>query len=170
MIEIEQLSRENFNEKSLDDYVRTHRVEKVYRKVNGEYKLISHPYTEEWGIAEKRQIARAIMSGRYITYIAADGGKIAGFIALIKALHGERMILDMLYVSAEYRRQGIGRRLFEKGMAAAREHGAGELYISACSSEETIAFYKAMGAELTPEPIASLAEAEPCDLQMTCPL
>ena len=35
-------------------------------------------------------------------------------------------------------------------------------------SEETIAFYKAMGAELTDCPIKEIAEAEPCDLQMVC--
>ena len=42
------------------------------------------------------------------------------------------------------------------------------MYISACSSEETIAFYKAMGAELADCPIKEIAEAEPYDLQMIC--
>ena len=46
--------------------------------------------------------------------------------------------------------------------------GAEALYISACSSEETIAFYKAMGAELTDCPIKEIAEDEPYDLQMIC--
>ena len=48
--------------------------------------------------------------------------------------------------------------------------GAEALYISACSSEETIAYYKAMGSELTSNPIKEMAEAEPCDLQMICPV
>ena len=42
------------------------------------------------------------------------------------------------------------------------------MYISACSSEETIAFYKAMGAELTDCLIKEIAEEEPYDLQMVC--
>ena len=42
------------------------------------------------------------------------------------------------------------------------------LYISACSSEETIAFYNAIGVKLADKPIKELAEAEPCDLQMIC--
>lgn len=37
-------------------------------------------------------------------------------------------------------------------------------------SEETIAFYRAMGAEITDDPIKELAEAEPYDLQMTLQL
>jgi len=42
------------------------------------------------------------------------------------------------------------------------------LYISACPSEETIHFYKAMGAEVTDNPIMAIAEDEPDDLQMVC--
>lgn len=42
------------------------------------------------------------------------------------------------------------------------------LYISACSSEETIAFYKAMGSRLAESPIQEIAEDEPYDLQMVC--
>ena len=80
------------------------------------------------------------------------------------------MILDMMHVSAPYRGSGIGRKLFEIGKEEAIKAGAKELYISACSSEETIAFYRAMGAEITDDPIKELAEAEPYDLQMTLQL
>ena len=41
-----------------------------------------------------------------------------------------------------------------------------KLYISACPAEETIAFYSAMGADITDAPITSIAEEEPDDLQM----
>ncbi len=54
--------------------------------------------------------------------------------------------------------------------AAALAAGARELYISACSSEETVAFYRAMGAYVTDNPIESIARDEPFDLQMVCPL
>ena len=63
---------------------------------------------------------------------------------------------------------GIGRKLFDEGKKEARKAGAEALYISACSSEETIVFYKAMGAELTDCPIKEIAESEPYDLQMIC--
>ena len=78
------------------------------------------------------------------------------------------MILDMMHVSAACRGQGIGRRLFDVGKEEARKVGAEALYISACSSEETIAFYKAMGAKMTDCPIKEIAEDEPYDVQMVC--
>ena len=71
-------------------------------------------------------------------------------------------------MSATYREQGIGRKLFDVGKEEARRAGAQALYISACSFEETIVFYKAMGAELTDCPIKEIAEDEPYDLQMIC--
>lgn len=78
------------------------------------------------------------------------------------------MILNMMHVSAKYRGHGTGRKLFELGISTARKAGAKGLYISACSSEETIAFYRAMGAVLADNPIMSIAEKEPYDLQMVC--
>ena len=101
-----------------------------------------------------------------IAYLAIENDEVVGFIGLKKDLVESYMILDMMHVSAACRGQGIGRRLFDVGKEEARKAGAKALYISACSSEETIAFYKAMGAELTDRPITEFAEAEPYDLQM----
>jgi len=63
--------------------------------------------------------------------------------------------------------KGIGRQLFALAVAEARNAGAKELYISACSSEETVNFYKAMGAKVTDDLIPEIAEAELYDIQMT---
>ncbi len=79
-------------------------------------------------------------------------------------------IAQVMHVSSEWRGQGIGRRLFEAGKDEARKNGAEALYISACSSEETIAFYRAMGSVLASNPIKEIAEEEPFDLQMICPV
>lgn len=62
----------------------------------------------------------------------------------------------------------IERKLFSFGMEEARKARAKALYISACSSEETIAFYKAMGVKITDSPIKEIADEEPYDLQMVC--
>ena len=78
----------------------------------------------------------------------------------IELLSTENFRLDSL--------ENYPRKLFDVGKEEARKAGAEALYISACSSEETIAFYKAMGAELTDCPIKEIAEAEPYDLQMVC--
>ena len=56
--------------------------------------------------------------------------------------------------------------LWEKAVEEARLNGARELYISACPSEETINFYRAMGADVTDNPILSIANDEPDDLQL----
>lgn len=168
MIKIELLSENNFNENSLDNYVRTQEVKKVYRRQGEEYVLVEMPYVEDWSLEKKRSVAKDICSKEYISYIALDDDKVVGFIGLKKQLVGDYMILDMMHTSAEYRGKGLGRKLFELGKDAARKAGAKALYISACSSEETIAFYKAMGAVVTKDTIKEIEEDEPCDLQMSC--
>ena len=168
MIRIELLSTENFNMNSLDNYQRKQDVKKVYRKHNGEYILVDCIYTEDWDAKKRRSVAKDISSDDYITYLAIENDEVIGFIGLKKYLVETYMILDMMQVSAACRGQGIGRKLFDAGKEEARKVGAEALYISACSSEETIAFYKAMGAELTDCPIKEIAEAEPYDMQMVC--
>ena len=170
MIKIELLSEANFSLESLDSYNRKQDVNKVYRKINGEYTLVEFKYTEDWDLNKKRSVAKKISSDDYITYIALENEKVVGFIGLLKKLNGPYMILDMMHVSSECRGKGIGRQLFEAGKAEARKAGAEALYISACSSEETIAFYRTMGSDLASNPIKEMAEAEPFDLQMICPV
>ena len=168
MIKIELLSAENFKLDSLDNYKRKQDVKKVYRKQNGEYILVDCVYTEDWDMEKRRSVAKDISSDDYITYLAIENNEVVGFIGLKKYLVESYMILDMMQVSASYRGRGIGRKLFDEGKKEARKAGAEALYISACSSEETIVFYKAMGAELADCPIKEIAESEPYDLQMIC--
>ena len=168
MIKIELLSETNFCLESLDFYNRKHNVNKVYRRIDGEYTLVECKYTEDWDLNKKRSVAKQISSDDYITYIALENDKVVGFIGLLRKLNGPYMILDMMHVSSECRGQGVGRQLFEEGKVEARKAGAEALYISACSSEETIAFYRAMECILTSNPIKEMAEKEPFDLQMIC--
>ena len=170
MIKIELLSETNFCLNSLDLYNRKQNVNKVYRRIDGEYTLVECKYIEDWDLNKKRSVAKQICSDEYITYIALENDKVVGFIGLLKKLRGPYMILDMMQVSYECRGKGIGRKLFEAGKAEARKAGAEALYISACSSEETITFYRAMGSELATNPINEIADEEPFDLQMICPV
>ena len=170
MIKIELLSETNFCIESLDLYNRKQDVNMVYRRIGGDFILVECKYTEDWNLNKKRSVAKQISRDDYITYIALDNDKVVGFISLLKQLNGPYMILDMMQVSSECRGQGIGRRLFQAGKDEARKNGAEALYISACSSKETIAFYRAMGSDLTSDPIKEIAEEEPFDLQMICPV
>ena len=170
MIKIELLSETNFCIKSLDFYSRKQEVNKVYRKIDGDLTMVECKYTEDWDINKKRSVAKKISGEDYITYLALKDYKVVGFISLLRKLNGPYMILDMMQVSSECRGLGIGRQLFEAGKEEARKNGADALYISACSSEETVAFYRAMGSELADNPIKKFAEEEPFDLQMICPV
>ena len=168
MVRIELLSERNFNEHSLDSYSRHQDVKRVYRRKGSEYVLVDLQYVEDWNLEKKREVAKELISDEYISYIAIDDDNVVGFIGLNKQLNNEYMILDVIQVSSECRGMGIGRQLFDIGKEEARKAGAKALYISACSSEETIAFYKAMGAELSQDPIKEIADDEPYDLQLVC--
>jgi len=78
----------------------------------------------------------------------------------------EYLQLSSLHISYENRGMGIGKKLFSLACKKAKEMGAQKLYISAHSSEETQAFYKAVncvkGVEYNPKLVAE----EPCDCQL----
>lgn len=167
----ERITPKNLAETGLDGFIRTQVVARSYRRgEDGIYRLQETPFTDDWTPERKREKARELTGADRIAFGAFENGRIAGFSCLLRALSGERAILDSMHVSKEFRRKGIGRRLFFLAAEAARQMGAEEMYISACSSEETVAFYRAMGAEVTDSPIRELAEDEPFDLQMVLPL
>lgn len=59
-----------------------------------------------------------------------------------------------------------GRRLFTLGCEEAKKLGADRLYISAHSSKESQATYKALGCVHAQEINQELAQMEPCDVQL----
>lgn len=163
---IAPLTKENTPITALDGFVRTQPVTEVYRKTGGEYRLTACPFTDDWSPERKREKAAQLTSGELLAFGAFAGGELIGFIGLKRELSGSWMIVDTLHVSAPCRGMGIGKQLFLRGISAAIQAGARQLYISACSSKETIAFYRAMGAEITDDPILEMVEEEPFDLQM----
>ncbi len=165
---IARVTHDNFSYDSMDGFVRTQRVTDVYCKIDGEYRVISHPFTDDWTAERKREMALEMLSDEYITYAAFDADRVVGFVMLAKELNKNRMIVDSFHVSAECRHRGIGRMLFETAKAQGRKYGADKLYFSACSSVETIGFYRAMGCVLSDDIIAEMAEDEPYDLQLEC--
>lgn len=122
----------------------------------------------DWSIDKKRDVALDLVDSKYISYLALREGKIIGFMSLVKELISERMILDLIQVDQNYRGKGIGRELWKIAVEEARIAGAKEIYISAFPAEETINFYRAMGADVTDKPIISIANDEPDDLQLVC--
>jgi hypothetical protein len=62
LIKIDLLSEKNFSINSLDSYNRKQDVNKVYRRIDGEYILIECKYTEDWDLNKKRSVAKQISS------------------------------------------------------------------------------------------------------------
>ena len=128
-------------------------------------------FTEDWDLlrlrAEAADILQAIAAGIPVAG-AFDGDALVGFAQLGERLgnRGQYIELVSYHVSAPYRGQGIGRRLFTAICDTARSLGAEKLYISAHSSRESQAAYRALGCVPAQEVDAMRAANEPCDVQM----
>lgn len=167
-MEITRLDSRNFTLDSLDNFSRHQEVTQVYRLIDGQLQLVPLTFTEDWSLERRREKAREILRGQHIVCGAIDRGEVVGVIMLRPALDHGRMVIDSFHVSANHRRNGIGRALFEAAKAEAIRRGANALYASACSARETIDFYRAMGFNVSPNPIPACVAEEPCDIQMEC--
>jgi predicted N-acetyltransferase YhbS len=100
-----------------------------------------------------------------------DADRPVGIAILESKIIGKEMDtlqLKFLHVSADYRGQGLGRRLFELARSEARKRGAKKMYVSATPSEHTINFYLSLGCTLAPEPDPELYAFEPEDIHLEC--
>lgn len=170
------LTTENFGPFSLDSFVRRQEVQRCWRRVDGALVLRPVAYTEDLTLEERRQFA-ASLSARLGRDCAAYGAfaecGVVGYAVLSYSRFGsERQYVDLeeFYVSQPLRGRGVGKELFRLACGRARELGASKLYISAHSAQETIAAYRALGCVEAEEIDQRLAEKEPCDLQLECPL
>lgn len=168
MFKIQLLAKENMTERSLDNFCRTQNVKREFRLINNEYILVDCDWVMDWSLQKKQVVAKSLFSNEYIAFGALEEGRIIGFISVETNLRKKILVLDMIQVSQSYRNKGLGRKLFQIAKTKAKEMGAKQIYISACSAEETIAFYKAMGCKLAINPITTIAEDEPMDVQMIC--
>ena len=164
------ITNQNFNRDSLANFSRYQVVKNVYRLTDGALHLVCNPFTEDWSPEQKAGKAEEILRGNHIVYGAFEEGGVVGGIMLLPTLDHGRMIIDSFHVSAGHRRRGIGRALLQAAKAEAVRRGASALYVSACSAQETIDFYMAMGFTVSSHPIPSRVDDEPFDIQMECKL
>ena len=171
-IHYQRLNADNFTGHSLDDFVRRQTVTECWRKINNDWKLVPNVYQENWSQVQCRKMAEEVV--HYINldrtgFGAFDGGRIIGFATVSHRIFGvtaRYVQLVCLQISEEYRCQGIGRKLFSMACEEARRLGADKLYISAHSSKESQAAYRALGCSFAEEINEKLAAAEPFDVQM----
>ncbi len=167
-----QLDNHNFTGHSLDDFVRRQMVTECWRKTGNDWKLVPNAYEENWSQEQCRKIAEDVVHHINLDqtgFGAFDGKRIIGFATVSHHVFGATARyaeLVCFQISEEYRRQGIGKKLFSMVCEEARRLGADKLYISAHSSKESQAAYRALGCSFAEEINEELAAAEPFDIQL----
>lgn len=171
-IKIVRLNNNNFYKNSLDDFEFYQQVEKCWRMVDGNYKLVPVCYVEELNLQERRKMALKLIREfnlNSVVFMAMLCDSIVGFVLLNCELFGStKQYIDLseFYISKPYRRLGIGEKLFNFSCAEAKILGATKIYISAHSAEESIAAYKKYGCVFAKEADLTHVEKEPYDLQL----
>ncbi len=155
-------------------FVRRQEVSKCWRKENGTWVIKDITFVDDWTKEDYQTLVNClkntVQTGGLVTG-AFFRGMLKGFFSVEGARfgrYGQYMDLSSIHVSQDMRGHGIGRALFEKAKAFAKENGAKKLYISAHSAVETQAFYRAMGCVEAKETNAMHVEKEPCDCQLEC--
>ena len=172
VIHYQRLNADNFTGHSLDDFVRHQTVAECWRKTGSDWELVPNVYEENWSQAQCREIAKDMAHHINLDqtgFGAFDGERIIGFATVSHQIFGAKAHyaeLVCFQVSEEYRRQGIGGKLFFMACEEARRLGADKLYISAHSSKESQAAYRALGCSFAEEINEELAAEEPFDVQM----
>lgn len=167
-----RLDNHNFTGNSLDDFVRRQTVTACWRKIGNDWKLVPNVYEENWPLAQCREIAEDVLHHINLDqtgFGAFDGERVIGFVTVSHRIFGvtaNYVELVCFQISEEYRRQGVGRKLFSLACEEARRLGADKLYISAHSSKESQAAYRALGCSFTEEINEKLAAEEPFDVQL----
>jgi len=171
-ITYQELNKENFNEHSMDDFIRHQSVTESWRMVDGQMVLKPTVFEQDWSLEKRRETAKEIteeMGKTICAYGAFCKGKYAGHAVLKTKLFGTAaryMELELFHVSEPYRGKGIGKSLFALAAGKARSLGAEKLFISCFPAKETIAVYTALGCVPCQEHNAVKALEEPLDIQL----
>ena len=170
-IKYRKLSQEEINKHSQID--RTEIIGEVYYMRNGTLVLEKeHHEVPEWNEAQKQRRIEGLQKAfdKGATFNGAfDGDKLVGMSVLdhnpVKS-GDNRLNLEGLWVSHQYRGKGIGKKLFEIAAKEAKERNAKTMYVSATPSQNTVHFYKRLGCKRA-EPIDEyLFEKEPEDIHL----
>ena len=152
---------------------RSESIDGVYRLTNGILHLdearVEVPSWSGQELAGYVVRLRALLDSGGSVFAAWDEHRLVGLGSLdLSGVGGDRAVmqLDMLYVSAAYRRKGIGRWLTERAARLARSLGATALYISATPTRGTVDAYLKMGADLLGAPDPELFAREPEDIHL----
>ena len=100
---------------------------------------------------------------------AFDHDRLIGYCSVNPDIFGTKhkyVLLDQIFITLKHRNKGVGKQLFLRSVAEAKKFGAEKFYICAGSSEETIAFYRALGCVETEEINEALYAGDTRDMQL----
>jgi GNAT superfamily N-acetyltransferase len=95
--------------------------------------------------------------------------RLVGFGVLGHAFIGaaqDQLQVDLLYVSRNYRKRGIGKTILQMIGEEAKKRGAKALYISSAETTSAVSFYMGNGAAVTDMVDEMLFKKEPKDIHM----
>ena len=171
-LEYRESTHSDIHDSLLDSFERRQVVRRCWRSIESQMLLVEVPFVDDWDDAERHKVIAALRETAKLdglVYGAFLEGVLKGFVCVspvTSGSDGQYLDLSMLHVSAEMRGRGIGKALLQRAKQWARERGAHKLYISAHSSEESQAFYRAAGAAEAEEIDPNHAANEPYDCQM----
>ncbi|MDQ6421761.1 GNAT family N-acetyltransferase [Paenibacillus sp. LHD-117] len=172
MIKYNQMKIEDASH--LREIDRSEYIDHTYKMINGVLTAIPESGHEcpSWNDAmlnglESRFVFELQNGGTAIG--AYDDNKLVGFGVLAHLFRGEykdQLQVDLMYVSRNYRRQGIGTTILQQLSHLAKNKGAKSLYISSTETRSAVSFYMSQGGRLAQKVDDELFEKEPADIHM----
>ncbi len=165
-ITIRLLTSADIYPEMLDSFKHRHIITDKWVKNGDQYELTKTYEVCEWGKDKKIRISKYLyeqMSGGGYIAGAFSEERIIGFAALDGNIEGtsEKYVnLTMLFVDEEWRRNGIGKKLFNQMCLCAEKMKADKIFISAVPSYDTVSFYLNMGCSNARYIIDSFVDTE----------
>ncbi|TDQ36613.1 GNAT family N-acetyltransferase [Aureibacillus halotolerans] len=152
---------------------RSEKVRLMYVYEGGSLKTVEQnndvPRWNEAQVEENIKMLAAKLEGEGKLVGAFDENLLVGIAVLGNTFIGEHedeLQMSFMYVSDQYRRQGIAKRLMDRVCELAKERGAKRLYISATETESAVGFYLNYGCTLASKVNEDLYSLEPEDIHM----
>ncbi|MGM9625981.1 MAG: GNAT family N-acetyltransferase [Eubacteriales bacterium] len=176
MIQYRNLQEQEINRELFSGFNRHQVVTKCFRKENDAWIIKDIPFIDDWSEENYLDLVdclkHTVRTGGFV-YAAFQNDILKGFVSVEPEMFcpGQNyMDLSSIHVSEDMRGHGIGRVLFSAAKEWAKAHGAEKLYISAHSSVESQAFYRAMGCKEAKVYNREHVLREPFDCQLECKL
>lgn len=166
MIEVKELTIRDISADILLDFNHHQLITKKWVNRDNNWELSDTSDLREWNEEKRIWISgylRQQMERGGALVAAFDSNVLVGFCCVDGYLAGitaEYANMTMLFVDDNWKRRGVGRKLFERICMYAEKMKAEKLFISAIPSAETIAFYFKMGCEDAKEIIPEYVDTE----------